>query len=295
MTKTIRLSIATTFFFIISLGSSCQEKRTNEMDKEVIQGIFAAMVNVGEQSIEMNTRIIKNINGINFKFQFFMYDSQSRKTTQKILPINEKVTEISNDVDYVFLNLINYLIEKETGNETWFLRNEVSQFSEYKSLYTLDNIESSKWTTLTLGSESDESMKRADNLRKTLITYRDGLIMVIADSVKNDKNQLKLITQTNLINYDSFQTHLDSIRHPNKNDLLSIYSGLTIPETVKFANSEYNWHTLAFHNQPMISAITTLNSYRNKIRIAQEMACKMLLSRIDKPLKPLHEYQKVGK
>ena len=60
---------------------------------------------------------------------------------------------------------------------------------------------------------------------------------------------------------------------------------------IEFSDREIRWNRHLFHNQPLIGVIGTLSYLRNNIRIAQQKAGLMLLSTIDKPLRPLHEYQ----
>jgi hypothetical protein len=218
-------------------------------------------------------------------------DPMSRETALNVIPISNEIKVLSNQVDDLFLKTINLLIEKEEGIKKWFVKNQYNQLSDYNSFYKLNNIDSPKWTTKLLGVNSKESITRAEELRLALLKYRDKLILTVADSVKNDKNQLKIIELENLTNYESFKKHLEQIDHPNKNDLLWMYFDLTIEEKIKFSDYEILWNSNSFQNQPLIGAISTLNYYRNIIRKNQERGTKILIYRVDKPLKPLHEYQ----
>ena len=77
------------FFLAITINCSCEKRMQKvELDEEVYRGMFSAMVNVSQQTMRMNTRLIQSINGINTMFSFLMHDPQSRKTTKIVLPIS---------------------------------------------------------------------------------------------------------------------------------------------------------------------------------------------------------------
>lgn len=282
-------SISLVLFFILTFFSCSQKK---EIELEDYKGLILSMVNMAELSIELNNDAVRNVNGLNLKLAFMRQDPRATKTAHEVTPISEKVKVLANKTDDVFLSTLNLLIEKEENIENWFEKNQKSQFTTYRSFYGMQNVDSPKWATELLGVSTKESISNAEELRLSLLKYRDQLILTVADSVKNDKNQLKLITIENLNNYESFKTYLEETEHPNKYELSTIFYELTVPETIEFANDVILWNRKAFHNQPMIGVINTLTYYRIRIRKAQEMATKILLSRVDKPLLPLFEYQK---
>ncbi|MGB1040707.1 MAG: hypothetical protein ACPGVD_07540 [Flavobacteriales bacterium] len=277
------------FTLILFLFLTCTNKK--EIDFTDYKGLVVSMVNLTDQTIERNNDLVKEVNGLYIRLLMLKMDPASTKTAKQMIPINDKVRLLSNETDNIFLNQINEIIEKEEGKKNWFLKNERNQINTYSSFYELKNVDSPKWTTELLGINSEESNKRAENLRVSLIKFRDKLILTVADSVLNDKNQLHIIGIDKLSNYDSFEFFLEQTNHPNKFELLKIYDVLTISQKIKFSDAEILWNRSAFQNQPLIGAIATLNYYRNKIRIVECIAGKMLLARIDKPLRPLHEYQ----
>lgn len=287
--KNLLFTIISSLVLISNASGQSQKK---EIDSEDYKGIILSLINVNNQTLEINNRLIKSINGIYLKLHYLQQDPKSVKTAKEIIPINNKVRSLSNRTDDKILAELNYLIQKEEEVSGWFVKNDKEETLQQFSFFALKRIDSPKWTAQLLGIDKLSAINKANIIRQYLVDYRNELILAIGDSIKNDRNQLKYISIDKLIDFETFQSHLVSINHPNKNELLGIYSDLTIPETIQFAEGEIPWNRITFHNQPLIGAIATLNSYRNKIRFSQETASKILLSRIEIPLKPLHEYQK---
>ena len=179
------------FTLILFLFLTCTNKK--EIDFTDYNGLLASMVNLTDQTIERNNDLVKEVNGLYIRLLMLRMDPTSTKTAKQMIPINDKVRLLSNETDNIFLNLINEIIEKEEGKKNWFLKNERNQINTYSSFYELKNVDSPKWTTELLGINSEESNKRAENLRVSLMKFRDKLILTVADSVLNDKNQLHII------------------------------------------------------------------------------------------------------
>ncbi len=285
-TKTISLI---SFFIFVLTFFSCSQKK--EIELEDYKGLITSLVNSCEQTIARNNNLVKDINAIRTKMILMTYDPQSRKTSLEMIPLFKKANLKTNQIDDLLLNTLNEIINKEEGINNWLKKNSVTQTTSYDSFYRLKKIDSPKWTTKMLGVDSEESINRAENLRVSLLNYRDELILAIADSVINYKNQLQIITIENLSSFEGFKSYLEKIDHLNKFELLEIYEELTFPKEIPFSDKNILWNQKVFQNQPLIGAISTLNYYRNKIRIAQLLGAKTFWSRIDKPLKPLYEYQ----
>jgi len=134
----------------------------------------------------------------------------------------------------------------------------------------------------------DEGKGKKDGmlLRQKLIDYRNELILTSAHDVRDDKNIVHSFGKEVLKDYKTFAAHLEQDKHPNTIVLLEMYSSLTKPEKIIQGRDKENkpWNVAMFFHQPMIGVVSTMTSMRNDIRVAQEKASKMLLSRIDKPM-----------
>ena len=249
----------------------------------VSKSILDAFVTIDEQSLEQNTNIIQSINGIGTRIAFLKTDPQSMKTATEIEPIYAKIKQISNKADDHYYSEMNAMF-KEVEGKDWFMKNPKTQVTTFIPLEEIEKKDDYDTPTRFFGGDTPKSDERGKKLRNNLISYRDQLILTVADSVKDDKNQVHTVTKDKLTTYEKFKTFLDNDKHPNKGELLEIYSSLTKPEKVKQHDEDKDWNTARFYHQPMVGVVSTMTSLRNDLRTAQEKASKMLLSRIDKPM-----------
>ena len=249
----------------------------------VSNSILDAFVTIDEQSLEQNKTIVKSINGIGTRIAFLKKDPQSKKTAEEIEPIYAKIKKISNAADDHYYSELNAMFKEVEGKE-WFNKDAKTQVTDFLPLEELQKKDDYDTPTRYFGGDTPESDKRGKTLRNNLMKYRDDLILTVAGTVKDDKNIVHTITKDKLASYEKFKTFLDSDKHPNKAELLEIYASLTKPETVLQHAETKDWNVARFYHQPMVGVISTMTSLRNDLRLAQEKASKMLLSRIDKPM-----------
>ena len=256
----------------------------------VSNSILDAFVTIDEQSLEQNKIIVQSINGIGSRIGFLKKDPQSKKTATEIEPIYLKIKEISNSADDLYYNELNAMFKEVEGKE-WFTKDPRTQVTAYFPLEDIEKKDDYDTPTRYFGGDTPKSDKRGKRLRNELMTYRDALILTLADSIKDDKNKVHTVVKKNLQSYEGFKTFLENDGHPNKGVLLEIYSSLTKPDQVKQHTEFKDWNIARFYHQPMIGVVSTMTSLRNDIRAAQEKASKMLLSRIDKPMMNINKVE----
>ena len=256
----------------------------------VSKSILDAFITIDEQALEQNTNIVQAINGVGTKIAFLKEDPQSKKTAAEIEPVFNKIKEFSNSADDLFYNELNEMF-KETEGKVWFKKDPTSQVTEYTPLDEIKKKDDYDTPTRFFGGDTPKSIKRGKALREKLIEYRDQLILTVADSVKDDQNKVHLITKANLGSFEAFAKFLKDDGHPNKAELTEIYSSLTKPEKVKQHKEMKDWNVARFYHQPMVGVVSTMTSLRNDIRLAQQKASKMLLSRIDKPMMNINKVE----
>jgi gliding motility-associated protein GldM len=252
----------------------------------VSNSILDAFITIDEQSLEQNSTLVKSINGIGATISFRMQDPQSMKTAREIDKIYQEVKKVSNKVDDHFNSEMNRLMEATEGEKSWFTKDPKTQLTKYKALQDIEKKDDYDTPSRLFGGVAGKGKADGMLLRQKLIDYRDELILTSADSVKDDKNIVHVFGKEKLKDYKTFKAFLTKDKHPNTIDLLDIYRSLTKKETkVQGADKERKpWNVAMFYHQPMVGVVSTMTSLRNDIRVAQEKASKMLLSRIDKPM-----------
>lgn len=256
----------------------------------VSKSILDAFVTIDEQSLEQNTNLVQSINGIGTKIGFLMKDPQSKKTATEIMPIFDAIKKKSNAIDDHFHSEMNEMFMEVEGKK-WFTKDATSQVTTFIPLEEIQKKDDYDTPSRLFGGDTPKSDKRGKRFREDLIKYRDDLILTVADSIKDDKNKVHLITKANLGSFEEFEKFLETDKHPNKSDLLEIYRSLTKPAKVKQHDEQKDWNVARFYHQPMVGVVSTMTSMRNDIRTAQEKASKMLLSRIDKPMMNINKVE----
>jgi hypothetical protein len=251
----------------------------------VSKSILDAFVTIDEQALEQNSTLIKSINGIGTTIQARVMDPQSKKTAEVIQDKYFKLRDEVNPVDDFFLSELNEMMEVTEGEKSWFTKDD-KQITTFLDLQTIKKKDDYDTPSNLFGGIEGNSKKRGMALRDKMIELRDKVILSTSDSVRDDKNKWHVITKADLSNYEGFEKKLKTTSHPFYKDLIGIYSMLTKEEKVPSGRDrkEKDWNEAMFYHQPMVGAIATMTSLRNDIRLAQERASKMLLSRIDKPM-----------
>ena len=252
----------------------------------VSKSILDAFITIDEQSLEQNSTLVKSINGIGQTISFRMSDPQSMKTATEINEVYKEVKKISNKVDDHFNSEMNRLMGETEEEKNWFKKDPISQLISYKPLQEIGKKDDYDTPSRLFGDVQGKGKTDGLLLRQKLIDYRDELILTAADSVKDDKNVVHVFGKKELKDFKTFEAFLKKDKHPNEIDLLDIYSSLTKPETLEQGTEKEKkpWNVAMFYHQPMVGVVSTMTSLRNDIRLAQEKASKMLLSRIDKPM-----------
>ncbi len=256
----------------------------------VSKSILDAFITIDEQALEQNTNIVQAINGVGTKIAFLKKDPQSKKTAEEIEPIFNKIKDYSNQADDLFYNELNEMF-KETEGKTWFQKDPTSQITSFTPLDEIKKKDDYDTPTRFFGGDTPKSKKRGEALRNKLLEFRDQLILSVADSIKDDQNKWHTITKSNLGSLEEFTKFLEADKHPNRTELTEIYSSLTKPEKVKQHKEMKAWNVARFYHQPMVGVVSTMTSLRNDIRLAQQKASKMLLSRIDKPMMNINKVE----
>ncbi len=255
----------------------------------VSKSILDAFVTIDEQSLEQNTNIVQSINGINTKIGFLMQDPQSKKSAEDILPLFNKVAEKANAVDDHIYNEMNEMF-LEVEDKKWFTKNPETQITEYLPIEEISKKDDYDTPSRLFGGDTPESTKRGKKFREDLIKYRDEIILIVADSIKKD-GKVYNVKKENLQSFEGFQKFLIDENHPNKTELAEIYRSLTKPEKVKQHKEDKDWNVARFYHQPIVGVISTMTSLRNDVRLAQEKASKMLMSRVETPMMNINKVE----
>ena len=255
----------------------------------VSKSILDAFVTIDEQSLEQNTNIVQSINGINTKIGFLMQDPQSKKSAEDILPLFNKVAEKANAVDDHIYNEMNEMF-LEVEDKKWFTKNPETQITEYLPIEEISKKDDYDTPSRLFGGDTPESTKRGKKFREDLIKYRDEIILIVADSIKKD-GKIYNVKKENLQSFEGFQKFLSDENHPNKTELAEIYRSLTKPEKVKQHKEDKDWNVARFYHQPIVGVISTMTSLRNDVRLAQEKASKMLMSRVETPMMNINKVE----
>jgi gliding motility-associated protein GldM len=252
----------------------------------VSKSILDAFITIDEQALEQNNVLVKSINGIGSTISFRVQDPQSMKTAREIDTIYQAVKVVSNKVDDHFYSEMNRLMAETEGDNSWFKKDNKTQLTTYRPLQEIGKKDDYDTPSRLFGLDEGKGKKDGMLLRQKLIDYRNELILTSAHDVKDDKNIVHSFGKEVLKDYKTFAAHLKQDKHPNTIVLLEMYSSLTKPEKIIQGRDKENkpWNVAMFFHQPMIGVVSTMTSMRNDIRVAQEKASKMLLSRIDKPM-----------
>ncbi|MGB1039322.1 MAG: GldM family protein [Flavobacteriales bacterium] len=259
----------------------------------VSKSILDAFITIDEQSLEQNSTLVKSINGIGSTISFRMQDPQSKKTATEINDVYQEVKIISNKADDFFNSEMNRLMGETEEEKNWFKKDEKTQIIDYKPLQEIGKKDDYDTPSRLFGGVEGKSKTDGMLLRQKLIDFRNELILTAADSVKDDKNIVHVFDETVLKDSSTFFSFLRNDKHPNMTDLMDIYNTLTKPEKLVQgeAKKEKAWNVAMFYHQPMVGVVSTMTSMRNDIRLAQEKASKMLLSRIDKPMMNINKVE----
>ena len=268
----------------------------------VSKSILDAFVTIDEQSLAQNTNLVQSVNGIGTKISALLIDEQSKKTAQEIEPIYKNVLALSNRYDDNILVQLNELIAQteesviaEEGAKFWFTKtkSQITKFIPLDKMQSKDNYDNP--TAFFGGEPGSEADKRGKKLRTDLMRYRDELILMIADSIKDDKGKIHRLDQTKMSSFSNnpstFEKYLESEGHPYLSTLTDIYVELTKREKIEQHEELKDWNFARFYHQPMIGVISTVTSLRNDIRSAELKGAKMLLSKIDKPMMNINKIE----
>lgn len=255
----------------------------------VSKSILDAFVTIDEQSLEQNTNIVQSVNGIRTKIGNLMQDPQAKKSASEILPLFEAVAKKANSVDDHIYNEMNVMFEEVEGKK-WFTKDPKSQVTTFIPLEEIQKKDDYDTPSRLFGGDTPKSDKRGKKFREDLMTYRDDLILIIADSIKKD-GKIYTVKKENLKTLEGFNKFLEDQNHPNKTDLVEIYRSLTKPEQVSQHKEQKDWNVARFYHQPMVGVVSTMTSLRNDVRLAQEKASKMLMSRVEQPMMNINKVE----
>ena len=255
----------------------------------VSKSILDAFVTIDEQSLEQNTNVVQSINGIRTKIGNLMQDPQAKKSATEILPLFEEVAKKANAVDDHIHNEMNVMFEEVEGKK-WFTKNPETQVTTFIPLEEIQKKDDYDTPSRLFGGDTPKSDKRGKKFREDLLKYRDDIILVVADSIKKD-GKVYNVRKENLKTLEGFKKFLEDENHPNKTELIEIYRSLTKPETVMQHKEKKDWNVARFYHQPMVGVVSTMTSLRNDVRLAQEKAAKMLMSRVEQPMMNINKVE----
>lgn len=258
----------------------------------VSSSIIDAFITIDEQALDQNSTLVKSINGIGTTIQARVMDPQSKKTALEVQGKYFDLKKVVNPMDDFFLAELNALMERTEQEPAWFKKDD-DEITSFIDLQTIGKKDDYDTPSDMFGGMEGDSKKRGMALRDKLMVLRDDIILTTSDSVKDDKNVVHVLTKDKLVSYEVFNKHLKDTRHPFEKDLIGIYSMLTKDEKIPSGKDrkKKDWNEAMFYHQPMVGAIATMTALRNDIRLAQERASKMLLSRIDKPMMNINKVE----
>lgn len=255
----------------------------------VSKSILDAFVTIDEQSLEQNTNLVQSINGIRTKIGFLKQDPQSKKSAEDIQPLFDAVAKKANAVDDHIHNEMNVMFEEVEGKK-WFTKEPKTQITTYIPLEEIQKKDDYDTPSRLFGGDTPKSDKRGKKFRQDLLNYRDEIILIVADSIKKD-GKVYNVRKENLKTLEGFKTFLEKENHPNKTELVEIYRSLTKPEKVMQHKEKKDWNVARFYHQPMVGVVSTMTSLRNDVRLAQEKAAKMLMSRVEQPMMNINKVE----
>lgn len=256
----------------------------------VSKEIINAFVTQDNQMLVNNNNLVEGINGFMAKFNFMALDPTAKSSYKKWQPKVASVNEMSNNLDDYLLDNLNQMMEESEQQKDWFVKSKETQYTTWTPIETINKKEDYDIATRLFGGEKEsKGYKKGGEIKEKLMELRDSLLLTMGNYSERGKEFI--IMQEWLKDDELLERELTKSQHPDKLKLLSIYKTLSQPEKLTNHDSEEDWQIVKFDHQPIVGAIGVFTEFRNQIRMAQQKALELTLSKMAQPILKINKIE----
>ena len=256
----------------------------------VSKEIINAFVTQDNQMLVNNNNLVEGINGFMAKFSMMSVDPTTKKSFEKWQPKTARVNSLSNSLDDYLLANLNKMMEASEKKKNWFVKSPESQFTTWEPIETISNKEDYDIATRLFGGEKQTSgYEKGAEIREKLMELRDSLVVIMGNYSERGKKYI--LKPEWLSSQKILEQKLEEANHPDKLKLLSIYNLLFQPEKLKNHDKDQDWQLVKFDYQPIVGAIGVFTELRNQVRMAQQKALELTLSKMSQPIMKINKIE----